>query len=86
MDDLKAYSANLRTVTLTNEQWNRLSCYLLLTTSHRTGERDAWLSLAEEKNQDGTPVFENAAKNAAYWQGIIDDIAAIIPKLDGLEA
>lgn len=66
-----------KTVTLTNDQWNRLTTYLLMSTKHREGERDAWLDLSKEKNPDGTPVFKNAAKNAEYWQEVIDDLETI---------
>ena len=84
-EDMAAWRRQERTVTLTNDQWSRLVCYLLQTTKHREGERDAWLSLAEEKNPDGTPKFEKADSNAAYWQEVIDDLAAMLPKLDGME-
>lgn len=84
-EQLAAWGRQERTVTLTNDQWNRLVCYLHLSTKHREGERDAWHDLAQEKNADGTPVFKNAASNAAYWQEIIDDLERILPKLDGME-
>lgn len=71
-----------KSVTLTNAQWSRLTTYLLLSTKHREGERDAWKSLAEEKNEDGTPTFKNAAGNAAYWQEVIDDIETIRQVID----
>lgn len=74
-----------RSVTLANEQWNRLVCYLNMTTKYREGERDAWQNLAQEKHAVGTPVFKNAASNAAYWQEICDSLDAMLPKLDGME-
>lgn len=85
-EQVAAWGRLERSVTLTNDQWSRLVCYLHLSTKYREGERDAWANLAEEKNQDGTPVFKSAASNAAYWQEIIDDLAAMLPKLDGMEA
>ena len=85
-EELTAWGRQERTVTLTNDDWSRVVCYLLQTIKHRTGERDAWLSLAKEKNPDGTVKFTNAADNAAYWQEVIDDLERILPKLDGLEA
>jgi hypothetical protein len=85
-EQVAAWGRQERSVTLTNDQWSRLVCYLHLSTKHREGERDAWRHLAQEKNPDGTPVFKNAAKNAAYWQEVIDDLAAMLPKLDGLGA
>lgn len=84
-EELAAWGRQERTVTLTNNQWNRLVCYLNMTTKHREGERDSWQNLAQEKNQDGTPVFKSAASNATYWQSIIDDLDAMLPKLDGME-
>lgn len=83
-EDLAAWGMKERTVTLTNDQWDLLVCYLLMTTKHREGERDAWLSLTQEKNSDGSPKFKNAAGNAAYWQDIIDYIEWVLPKLDGM--
>lgn len=73
-----------KTVTLTNDQWSRLTTYLLMSTKHREGERDAWQSLAQEKNPDGTPKFKNAAKNAAYWQEVIDDLETIRVAIDAI--
>lgn len=71
------WEAQTRTVTLTNAEWNSLTCYLILTTKHREGERDAWLDLSLERNEDGSPKFPNAAKNAEYWQEVIDDLDQI---------
>lgn len=84
-EQVAAWGRQERSVTLTNDQWSRLVCYLHMSTKHREGERDAWRELAQEKNPDGTPVFKNAAKNAAYWQEVIDDLDAMLPKLDGME-
>lgn len=84
-EEMAAWGRQERTVTLTNDQWNRLVCYIHLTTKHREGERDNWQNLAKEKNADGTPVFKTAASNAAYWQEVIDSLDAMLPKLDGME-
>lgn len=84
-EELAAWGREERSVTLTNNQWNRLVCYIHLTTKHREGERDAWQNLAQEKNADGTPVYKTAASNAAHWQDIIDSLDAMLPKLDGME-
>lgn len=54
-------------VELTKEQVNTLVCYILMTTQHRTGEREAWEKLAKEMNEDGTPKFKNAKSNAEYY-------------------
>lgn len=84
-EQVAAWGREERSVTLTNDQWSRLVCYIHLSTKYREGERDAWQNLAEEKNPDGTPVFKSAASNAAYWQETVDDLAAMLPKLDGME-
>ena len=84
-EEVAAWGREERSVTLTNDQWNRLVCYIHLTTKHREGERDSWQNLAKEKNADGTPVFKTAASNAAYWQEVIDSLDAMLPKLDGME-
>jgi hypothetical protein len=84
-EQLAAWDSQERSVTLTNKDWSRLVCYLLMSTKYREGERDAWQSLAQEKNPDGSPKFEKAASNAAYWQEVIDDLERIRPKLDGME-
>lgn len=83
---LAAWDNQERSVTLTNKDWSRLVCYLLMSTKYREGERDAWQSLAQEKNPDGTPKFEKAASGAACWQEVIDDLERIKVKLDGMEA
>ena len=54
-------------VELTKEQVNTLVCYILMTTQHRKGEREAWEELSKEMNEDGTPKFKNAKSNAEYY-------------------
>lgn len=85
-EQLATWDRQERTVTLTNADWSRLVCYLHMSTKYRERERDAWQDLAQEKNPDGTPKFEKAASNAAYWQEVIDDLERIKTKLDGMEA
>lgn len=75
-----------RAVTLTNDEWNRLRCYLLMTTKHREGERDAWAKLAEEKDASGAPVFPSAAANVEYWNKMVEFIDAVGEKIDGVNA
>jgi hypothetical protein len=57
-------------VELTKEQVNTLTCYILMTTQHRTGEREAWEKLSKEMNEDGTPKFKNAKSNAEYYANL----------------
>lgn len=80
------YGDRLRSVTLTNEEWNRLRCYLLMTTKYREGERDAWASLSEELDESGAPRFPNAAKNAAYWSDLDAFLGEVGEKIDGVNA
>lgn len=57
-----------RNITLTAEDANLLVCYILMTTNHRRGEVDAWAKLAEERDEDGTPMFKSARSNAEWWE------------------
>ena len=59
-------TGGLRTVTLTNDQWNTLYFYLLTSTKYRNSEIEAWERLALETNEDGSPKFIHAADNARY--------------------
>ena len=72
-----------RTVELTSDQLNTLVCYILMTTQHRKGEREAWQSLAREKNEDGTPKFANAQGNAVYYEELENKLDEIKEILDG---
>lgn len=70
-----------RIITMTHEQANLLTCYILMTTQHRRGELEAWESLAKERNDDGTPKFPNAGKNAEFYrdlEGSLENIKRII--------
>ena len=71
-----------RSVTLTNEQWIKLTCYILMTTQHRKGEREAWEKLAKETNDDGTPLFKNAASNAEFYRELEVELEAIRKAID----
>lgn len=73
-----------RTVTLTNEQWCKLTCYILMTTQHRKGEREAWEKLAKETNDDGTPLFKNAASNAEYYRTLEIELGEIRRAIDAI--
>lgn len=79
---VKAWENEERAVTLTNDQWNTLTCYILMTTQHRKGEREAWESLAKETNEDGTPKFKNAASNAKYYADLEKKLEVIRNVID----
>ena len=57
-----------RTITLTDEQANLLTCYILMTTNYRKGEKEAWESLATETVEDGSLKFPKAPSNAKFWE------------------
>lgn len=70
-----------KTITLTHEQATTLTCYILMTTNYRKGEREAWESLAQEIKEDGSPEFPNAKSNAEFWvdmETTIEEIRKII--------
>ena len=83
MSVIKDWANQERSVTLTNAEWNRLSCFVLMTTNYREGERAAWLKLAEEKHPNGEPVFPNAPEMAEYWQSMDEDLKRIVEAIDG---
>lgn len=70
------------TVTLTKDLWNRLVTYLLVSTQFRKGEKEAWIKLARERNEDGAPAFENAAAQADFWSSMNADIETIRRRID----
>lgn len=76
------YGQTKTTVELTNSQWNTLVCYILMTTQHRKGEREAWEELAKETNEDGTPTFKNARSNADYYQELEKTLQEIRQTID----
>lgn len=80
--DITAWEKQERAVTLTNDQWNTLVCYILSTTQHRKGEREAWESLAKETNEDGSPRFKNAAGNAEYYAELEVKLGEIIKEIE----
>lgn len=84
MSVIKDWANQERSVTLTNAEWNRLSCFVLMTTNYREGERMAWLKLAEEKHPDGRPVFPDAPAQAEYWKSMEEDLSRIRGVIDGL--
>ena len=68
-------------LTLTDEQANLLVCYIIQTTTHREECRKAWESIAQERNEDGTPKFKNAESNARYYADLewkLNEIKRII--------
>ena len=64
-------------VTMSNELWSILTCYILMTTQHRKGELKAWEELAEEKDENGEPEFKNAASNAEFWRQLEQQLEEI---------
>ena len=80
---MENWRKTIKAVELTNEQINTLVCYILMTTQHRKGEREAWEQLAKEIDENGEPVFKNAQSNAQYYQELeakLADIRAILEK------
>ena len=76
------YESQKVPVAMTRGMWSQLTCYLLMTTKYREGERDTWRKLATEKNDDGTIKFTNAESNANFWDKVITDIEEVIKTVD----
>lgn len=71
-----------RTVTMTNEQWSTLVCYILMTTQHRKRERESWEAMVNDKYHDGTPLFPHAAENARYYAELDDKLEEIKKRIE----
>ena len=71
----------LRTVTLTDVEWNKLYIYLLTTTNYRKEQISAWERLARKTNTDGSPEYPNAAGNAEYLRKLDRDLSEISQKI-----
>ena len=71
----------LRTITLTNVQWNKLYMYLLTTTNYRKEQISAWEELARKTNPDGSTMYPNAAGNVEYCRQLEHDLSEIIQKI-----
>lgn len=76
------WEKKIKTVEMTNEQWSRLTTYLIMTTKYREKEYQAWKDLAEETDENGNKMFKNAESNAEYWKGLIEDIEVITKIID----
>lgn len=81
-NELKEWENTERSVSLTNEQWNLLTTYILMSTNYRRGEREAWERLSTEKDADGNPVFQNAAGNAEFYARLEVELEKIRNKID----
>ena len=76
------WEKKIKAVEMTNEQWSRLTTYLIMTTQYREKEYKAWKELAEEKDENGNKMFQNAESNAEYWKELIEDIEMITKIID----
>ena len=76
------WEKKIKAVEMTNEQWSRLTTYLIMTTQYREKEYQAWKELAEEKDENGNKMFQNAESNAEYWKELIEDIEVITKIID----
>lgn len=73
-----------RTVTLTNDQWNLLTTFILMSTNYRKGEIEAWEQLSTETNDDGTAKFKHAADNAKFMKEMDVELEKIRKIIDGV--
>ena len=86
MNTATEYENKKVAVELTNSQWNTLTCYILMTTQHRKGEREAWQQLATEKDENGQPKFKNAQSNAEYYESLEQTLTDIQAAVDNRPA
>lgn len=76
------YTRQEKAVTLTNEEWNSLVCFVLMTTQYRKGEAEAWERAAQEKDENGQIKYKNAQSNAEYWRNQNEVLEEILKKID----
>ena len=55
-------------MTLTNNEWSKLTTYITMSENFRKREAESWEKLSTEKKDDGTPRFQHAASNAEFWR------------------
>jgi hypothetical protein len=70
------------TITLTPEQANTITCYILMTTKHRQEERKACDELSRILTEDGTMKFPNMVSNARFWEKTEGELAKIRKIID----
>ena len=73
----------MRVITLTDEQANLLSTYILISTKYREGEIKACGELSLEKKSDGSTLSPRMAANAQWWMNThyeLERIRKIIDK------
>ncbi len=73
-NELEAWEGKKVTVTMTNDQWSKLTTYLHMSSNHRNEEAKTWEKLAKEVDQEGQPVYKNAASNAEFWRELIEGV------------
>lgn len=77
-----SWSEEKKSVTLTNGQWNKLYCYLTMTTQYRLKTLEVYSDLAKECSEDGTLKFPTANENLFYWQEMNDFIEMVKCEID----
>lgn len=83
-DPTADYDSKLQYIPLTGEQKSLLTCYILMTTKYREGERDAWESLSQEVDEQGRPSYPNASSNYKFWAdlgGRLEEIRTIMDNI-----
>lgn len=82
---LEAWEKEERAVTLTNNEWSKLTTYIIMSANFRKREAESWEKLSTEKKDDGTPRFQHAASNAEYWREMDAMLEQISRKIDGID-
>lgn len=80
---LEAWEKEERTVTLTNNEWLKLTTYITMSANFRKREAESWEKLSTEKKDDGTPRYQHAASNAEFWRETDAMLQEISRKIDG---
>lgn len=77
----KESGGDMRTITLTNDQWDKLWIYLLETTDWRRQRISAWEDMACKMNHDGSPMHPEAVENLEYFRELARNVSEVIHKI-----
>lgn len=86
MVDVKSWSEQTSSVTMTNDEWAGLYVYLHRALRQLEDELEAWERRAQEKMEDGSTKYPKAADIAEYYRQNREELAHWLAKISTREA
>lgn len=71
----------MKSVSATQDEWNKLYSYLVMSKSYRLKELEGWKTLAEEKDEFGNAKFSKALDNVAFYEEMITVLESFEKKI-----